>query len=185
MSVLARPLTWEDLETFPSDGKRYEVVYGELYVSAAPHPSHQQFLGILFLLLGPHVRRRRLGVVYFAPFDVRPLGGDIVQPDLVFIRRDRLDLLDRGDFVGPPDLVVEVLSPSTRTYDETIKARLYAEAGVPEYWLPDPLARTFRVLILRNGAYEPLIPDANGQFHSTVIPDLIVDPAALFAELDE
>jgi Uma2 family endonuclease len=185
MSVLTRPLTYEDLEHFPNDGNRYEVVYGELHVSAAPDPSHQKFLGLLFLLLAPHVRQRRLGEVYFAPFDVRPLGSDLVQPDLVFIRRDRLDRFERGDFVGPADLVVEVLSPSTKSYDETVKAKLYAEAGVPEYWLPDPVDRTFRILVLRAGRYEALAPDEHGRFRSTIIPDLIVDPPALFAELDE
>ena len=185
MSIPTRPLTYEALEHFPNDGKRYEVVYGELHVSAAPHPSHQQFLGILFLLLAPHVRRLRAGRVYLAPFDVRLSGTDLVQPDLVCIRRDRLDRIEGGDFVGPPDLVVEVLSPSTRTFDETVKARLYAEAGVPEYWLPDPLARTFRVLVLRGGAYEALEPDEQGRFASTAVPDLIIDPAALFAELDD
>jgi Uma2 family endonuclease len=185
MSILSRPLTYEDLEHFPNDGKRYEVVFGELHVSAAPDPSHQILLGLVHLLVAPHVRRLRLGQVYLAPFDVRPLGGDLVQPDLVFIRRDRLDRFERGAFVGPPDLVVEVLSPSTKTYDETVKARLYAEAGVPEYWLPDPFARTFLVLVLRDGRYEPLAPDEHGRVRSTVIPDLTVDPTALFADLDD
>ena len=185
MSILTRPLTYEDIEHIPIDGNRYEVVYGELRVSAAPDPAHQEFVGVLYLLLAPLVRRRRLGKVYLAPFDVRPLGGDVVQPDLVFIRREGLDRFERGKFVGPPDLVVEVLSPSTRTYDETVKARLYAEAGVPEYWLPDPFARTFQVLVLREGRYEPVAPDDRGRLRSTIIPDLLVDPAALFAELDD
>ena len=184
MSVLTRLLTYEDIEHFPNDGYRYEVVNGELHVTAAPDPSHQNFVGILYLLLAPHVRQQRLGRVYLAPFDVR-LGTDLVQPDLVFIRRDRLDRFEKGVFVGPPDLVVEVLSPSTRSYDETVKAERYAEAGVPEYWLPNPFARTFRILVLRDGAYEPLAPDEHGHFHSTVIPDLVVDPLALFADLDD
>ena len=184
MSVFARPLTYEDIEHFPNDGYRYEVVNGEWHVTAAPDPSHQNFVGILYLSLAPHVRQRQFGRVYLAPFDVR-LGTDLVQPDLVFIRRDRLDRFERGVFVDAPDLVIEVLSPSTRSYDETVKANRYAEAGVPEYWLPDPFARTFRVLVLRDGRYEALAADAHGRFHSTAIPDLVVDPSVLFADLDD
>ena len=185
MSILTRPLTYLDLEEFPDDGNRYEVVYGELHVTAAPDWLHQDVLAEFTDLVRGHVRARKLGKVLFAPVDVRPFGTDQVQPDLIFIRRERLHLLQRGIFLGAPDLVVEVLSPSTRRFDETRKRQFYAEAGVPEYWIADPHERTLRISVLRNGRYESLAPEADGRLRSTVLPELIVDPVAIFAVLDE
>ena len=185
MSISTRPLTYLDLEHFPDDGNRYEVVYGELHMTAAPTWEHQDVLGQIYDLLRSHVRARRLGKVFFAPVDVRPLGTDQVQPDLLFIRREQLHLLHGGIFLGVPDLVVEVLSPSTRRFDETRKLQFYAEAGVPEYWIADPQERALRIFVLRDGAYVPVATDPDGRLRSSVLPDLVVDSPSIFAVLDE
>lgn len=89
-----------------------------------------------------------------------------------------------GLFDGPPDFVVETLSPETRIIDLTRKVALYARARVPEYWIPDPMKRVFRLLTLRDGKYEDVEP-IDGRFHSNVFEGLIIDPAQLFKGLDD
>ena len=184
MSILSRPLTYEDVERMPDDGNRYEVIFGELYVSAAPDRRHQRLQVLLTVRLFDAGELTGTGEVYAPPVDVRPLGTDQVQPDLLFIRAERLHLYQGHVFHGPPDLVIETLSPSTRSVDETIKQRFYAEAGVPEYWIFDPDGREVRPLRLEAGAYLPLAPEADGSFRSRVLPTFVLDPAELFAEMD-
>lgn len=133
MSLLTRPLTYDDLLPMPKDGKRYEIIGGELHVAAAPSRKHQDALADVFESLRAWVRPRRLGKVYFAPVDVRISPTDIVEPDILFIRQDRLHIVEANTVEGAPDLIVEVLSPSTRDLDLVRKAALYANAGVEEY----------------------------------------------------
>jgi Uma2 family endonuclease len=124
-----------------------------------------------------------LGQVLFAPVDVRFSDRDQVQPDLLFIRGERLDIYQGHTVQGAPDLVVEIVSPSDRSFDEVRKRALYEANGVPEYWIVDPKARTLRLLVLTEGRYVEAAP-RDGRLRSTVLPDLVVDPAALFAGLD-
>jgi len=182
MSIQPRPLTFEDLLDTPDDGYRYEIIDGEMIVSPAPGRKHQSFSGLLFLLVATHVRSNNLGEVFFAPVDVRLHTNDIVQPDLIFIRRDRLDIYQDNPVEGPPDLVVEIISPTSVVRDAIRKARLYAASGVREYWLADPVKRTFQLFVLRDGRYEDVAPIA-GLHHSTVVDGLIIDAAALFAQI--
>ena len=151
MSILTRPLTYDDLVQMPEDGNRYEIIGGELVVSPAPIPLHQRVSKRAFLLLHGFVEAQGLGEVFFAPLDVQLGEHDIVEPDLVFIARERLGIVERTRVIGVPDLLVEILSPSTRARDEVLKARLYAEAGVREYWIVDPDERTLRLYAPEGG----------------------------------
>jgi Uma2 family endonuclease len=90
-----------------------------------------------------------------------------VQPDVMFVSRERLGIITHANIQGAPDLVVEVRSPSTAQRDLTIKRRLYAEHGVKEYWMVDPEARTVTVLLLRNGALEEVGIYRKGQVLSS------------------
>ncbi|MGH2531124.1 MAG: Uma2 family endonuclease [Thermomicrobiales bacterium] len=121
--------------------------------------------------------------MYYAPVDVRFADDTQVQPDLLVIRNERRHIYQGNTVHGAPDIVVEIISPSNPAYDQVAKRRLYEAAGVLEYWMADPGARTFRMLALRNGPYVPVEPIA-GVFHATVVPGLTVDPLALFAALD-
>jgi Uma2 family endonuclease len=177
------PLTFEDLLETPDDGNRYEILDGELIVSPAPSRIHQEFLGRLYRLVYEHGEAKGLGKVYFAPVDVRLFPHDIVQPDLIFIRADRLHIYRDNPVEGAPDLVVEVISPTSRVRDIMRKSRLYAAAGVPEYWLPDPAERRFLMRVLRDGQYEDVEPEG-GILRSTVLPDLVLNLEELFADLD-
>ena len=134
---------------------RVELIDGEIYMAPAPVPMHQIIVGNLMLLLGTHVRLKRLGVVLTAPLDVelKP-GADTVQPDLVFIRQERLaELLGARQIKGAPDLIVEVLSPSTRRLDRTVKLPAYARYGVSEFWLVDPDEQSVEVYVLDGRTY--------------------------------
>lgn len=145
--------TYEDYLRLPDDGNRYEVIRGFLYVTAAPLPKHQFAVLRLGRFFDEFVSSRDLGVVLTAPLDVKlPLGlAAPVQPDVVVFRKGNEPGWDASLFEGVPDLVVEVLSPSTRRRDRTVKLQAYQEAGVPEYWMVDLDARTVVVYGLEPG----------------------------------
>ncbi len=182
MSTVTRTWTYADLADWPEsdDGNRYEIIDGELIVTPAPIPPHELLTIELVFRFGEVVRPGRLGRLFTAPVDVLLPGGDALEPDLVFIRADRLDIVGPAAIEGPPDIVVEILSPSTRARDLGRKMELYAALGVPEYWIVDPDARTATLFALRGETYEP-IPQQEGRVRSTVLPDLEFDVAALFA----
>ncbi len=127
----------EDIWDSPDDGNRYEVIDGELYVSPPPNRWHQRVLSRLHTIISPGVVRDNLGEMYFAPIGVVLGEPDGVEPDMVFVRRERAAILSDRGIEGTPDLVVEVLSPSTRSRDRGLKMRRYQAAGVPHYWLVD------------------------------------------------
>ena len=146
-------LTYEDYASLPDD-ERYELIDGELIPMPSPKEIHQRIL----LLLGASwlwfVLERRLGAVYSAPFDVIFSATSVVQPDLIFISSARAHIITEDNIRGAPDLVVEILSPSTAGYDRTTKRNLYARHAVREYWLIDPYAKTVTVLMLGANGYD-------------------------------
>jgi Uma2 family endonuclease len=148
-------LTYDDFVHFPDDGKRHELIDGAHVVTAAPNTKHQRVSMNLSGLLWGFVRERELGEVFAAPFDVLLSDRDVVEPDLVYVSKDRrADILTAANARGAPDLVVEIGSPSTRTRDETIKRRLYERYGVVEYWVVDPELDEIRVYRRAEGRYE-------------------------------
>lgn len=146
--------TYEDYQHTPDD-QRYELLDGELIMAPAPNVGHQRIGTQLGWRLAQFVTERGLGEVLFAPCDVVLSNTDVVQPDLLFVSHERAHLLLGGtNVLGAPDLVVEILSPSTAGRDRTLKRALYAKHGVREYWLVGPDARTVTVLRLDGGAFE-------------------------------
>jgi Uma2 family endonuclease len=138
-------LTYEDFVLFPADGRRHELIDGEHCVTPSPHLRHQAVLQNLNRILDAFVHARRLGRVFFAPFDVVFTAHDVVEPDLLFISTERGGILTEANAQGAPDLVVEVLSPPSRRQDEVLKRDLYERGGVAEYWLVDPEAETVKL----------------------------------------
>ncbi len=132
-------LTYDDFVHFPEDGKRHELIDGEHVVTPSPNMKHQAVLRNLAGLIWSYLRTHRVGQVFFAPFDVVFSDFDVVEPDLLFVLKERQSqILTAANVQGAPDLVVEIGSPSTRKRDETIKRRLYERFGVAEYWVIDP-----------------------------------------------
>ncbi len=172
----------EDIWDTPEDGNRYEVIDGQLYVSPPPNRWHQRMIFRLVTLLGPVVVRDNLGEMYLAPIGVVLGEPDGVEPDIVFVRRERLDILSDRGIEGTPDLVVEVLSPSTRSRDRGLKMRRYHAAGVPHYWLVDyesPALETYRSGeqgYKSTGRYGP-----GGELRSDLFPGLLIHLDDIFA----
>jgi Uma2 family endonuclease len=138
-------LTYDDFVRFPDDGMRHELIDGEHYVTPSPNTSHQRVVGQLHGLIWTYLRTRPAGELFTAPFDVVFSNVDVVEPDLLFVSKERASVLTQANVQGSPDLVVEVRSPSTGRRDETIKLSLYERAGVSEYWLVDPDAQAIRI----------------------------------------
>lgn len=169
-------LTWDDLQQMPDDGYRRELVNGQLFVTPSPSRRHQRTVVRLTLLLAMNCSE---GLeVLVAPFDWKRSAETVFQPDLLVIERDDAN----GPFTGTPRLVVEVLSPSTRDTDLTLKRLEYERAGVPTYWLVDPDSPSLTVLHLADSSYhevarvegaEPYPADL--PFSVTVVPAQLVD----------
>ena len=138
--------TYEDYLLLPED-RRYEILDGDLFMTPAPTPYHQRVsLNLTFVLL-QHVREKSLGEVLEAPCDVVLSKTDILQPDILFVAADRISIIGEKYISGPPDLIVEVLSPSTAERDTDLKTKIYARFGVKEMWIADPDAKTVALLI--------------------------------------
>jgi Uma2 family endonuclease len=183
--ALPRTLTVADLYAVPDSerGERYELLDGDLVVNPAPNPMHQMVSGNLMLHLELHVRAQKLGRVIAAPglhVDVRTY----VIPDIVFIAGLRVASIGPANVEAAPDLVVEILSPGTRRYDQVAKRALYARIGVREYWLIDPDASTIAVLALESGRYIEVSPIKAGVVTSRALPGLHLTRAEVFEDLD-
>lgn len=131
-------ITWRDAQEMPEDGRRYEAVEGELYVTAAPSARHQEISVTLGALLHELLVQGEHGRLFHAPGVEFPVTGEGVQPDLVFVSTERRGIIADDWIRGAPDLVVEILSPSTEDRDRGVKRNLYRRQGVAEYWIVDP-----------------------------------------------
>ena len=146
--------TYEDyLHLIPPDSFGFEILRGELIVSPSPNRRHQRTVLSLGRLLDVHVNTQNLGEIFVAPFDVvldanSSVSENIVQPDLMFISKDRLNIITDDNIRGAPDLVIEVLSDSTARYDHVEKMRTYTEFGVKEYWIIDADQKTLEAFEL-------------------------------------
>jgi Uma2 family endonuclease len=131
-------LTYDDCCLLPNNGRRYELVDGELFVTPSPRRAHQRVVTELSRILGNFVESASCGELYVAPFDVVFSLFDVIEPDILYVSKERGSIITEKNVQGAPDLVVEVLSQSTAEIDRTIKLKLYARYGVQECWLIDP-----------------------------------------------
>ena len=190
MSGSATKLTYDDFVLFPDDGNRHELIDGEHFVTPSPNRRHQWVLQNLYRSVDAFVRERRRGRVFLAPFDVVLTPVDVVEPDPLYISGERSEILTEANVQGPPDLVVEVLSPSGRRQDEVLKRDLYDRGGVSEYWIVDPDAETVKVLRRGQGGGEggafgrPLLLTLRDSdtLSTPLLPELEVSLAAIFEE---
>ncbi|MBI3972226.1 MAG: Uma2 family endonuclease [Chloroflexi bacterium] len=163
----------DDIWDMPDDGKRYEVIDGELYMTTAPDLDHQEPLGALIAYIWPYLRSRDAGRIYTAPVGLILDAENGLQPDLVYVSKARDGILTRRGIRGTPDLVAEVLSPSTEARDRGVKMRRYAAAGVPHYWIVDPETRTLDAYRLAEAGYEHTGTYGPGAiFHPELFPGL-------------
>jgi Uma2 family endonuclease len=175
-----RPMTYEDYAALPDDGRRFELINGELVVAAAPNAKHLVASKRYYDYLNAFIEAGDLGMVFYAPYELKYSEYDAVQPDLFFVRRDRLGIVQLDYMTEAPDLVSETLSPSNWRYDLVTKAAIYARLGVREYWIIDPENETILVQVLRDGVYVSVTSD-DGIARSEILPGFAIDPKVLFA----
>lgn len=183
MAVTGRAGTWkyEDLFELPDDGKRYEIIDGELYEMPSPSLVHQLTIGKLYLLLVPAAEAIGAYVV-LAPLDlILAAGADPVQPDLFMLGLEQREMASSRVAGVVPRLVIEVLSPSNAEHDRVVKRALYARAGVPEYWLVNLEAGAIEVLVLEGGEYRRYLQAVGDEpVTSTVLAGLSFPALAAF-----
>ncbi len=177
------PWTYEDYLLFPEDGKRYEIVEGDCYMSPAPRTNHQKVSRRLLYALEDYFRRTRAGEVFDAPTDVILSDTNIVQPDLLVILAERASIITDKNIQGVPDIVIEILSETTRKIDEITKKKLYARYGVREYWIVDPDLALVKVYGLTDGRYgraEEVAQERGEVLTTSLFPGLEISLADLF-----
>jgi Uma2 family endonuclease len=174
--------TVEDYLSMPEGGPRYELIEGELLMAPAPNRFHQDISGNLALILGNYVRKHRIGKIYNAPFDVYLDEINVVQPDIVFISNEKANVLTDAGAEGAPDLVIEILSPSTMRRDRELKRKVYARTGVEELWLIDPEKRRIEIFELQENSRAPRqIVSEKDVFTRLRFPGLKISCAEIFA----
>ena len=151
--VTTPKLTYQDYANLEGD-ERYELLDGELILVGSPNRDHQSVNLRLASRMLSFVDENDLGWVYGAPFDVLFTDTDVVQPDILFISREREHILTPANVQGAPDLIVEILSPSSSTRDWRAKRELYSVHGVREYWVVDPTNRIVSILLPQDGVLE-------------------------------
>lgn len=171
--------TYEMYAALPEDGKQYELVQGVLVMSPAPETPHQGIIQRISHYLDERVFAPRLGLVFTGPVDVVLSTQTTVQPDVLVVLKEHANRVQIKRITGAPDLAVEVVSPSSATYDRLVKYSIYERAGVPEYWLVNASEQTIEVFVLEEGQYRSL-----GAFQGEQpVPSMIVPgPAAPAAQ---
>lgn len=184
---MARPqrvhYTWDDYIKLPDDGKRYEIIDGELFVTAAPATGHQYTSAEIYDVLRRWARESAGGLVFYAPVDVVLARDVIVQPDLIWFSDDRIEHVNALRVTGIPDLVVEILSPGTARRDRSKKSEVYARFGAREYWLVDPKDESVEIRTLRGHWFVTHVRGTGEtELRSAMDPRLSVVPARLFRQ---
>lgn len=158
MEVLASKITYKEFAKmdFPeNDAFLYELINGELVRKNAPSGEHQFVQSELFYRLMHFVTEKKLGRMFSSPTAVILSEENAPQPDLVFLSQEKMKLLDpEWGIQGAPDLVVEIVSPSSYKRDHLEKKKLYGQYGIAEYWIVDPSYRAIEIYVLKDGTYE-------------------------------
>jgi Uma2 family endonuclease len=182
MATQTKLITYDDYLTLPDDGKRYEIIGGELVMTASAITKHERISRKLFVRLDNFIVERDIGEVFDAPFDVVLSMTDVVQPDLMYISKERSHIITENNIVAAPDLVVEILSESTKVRDKTTKKALYEKYGVNEYWIFYPVEKKVKQFILQD---EQLILnetfDKTEKLTTNLIPDFSVSLEKIFS----
>lgn len=176
--------TYAEFARLPESGStRYEIIDDELYVTPGPGRRHQQIVIRLASALHVFAESTGVGEVYVSPFDVLFGEGDYVEPDILFVRKERTEVVTERGIDGAPDLVVEVLSPSTESRDRGIKLERYRHFGVPECWIVDPEGQTIEVW--KAGEATPVLIGVADVFRWRPVPggvELEIPLAELFGD---
>ena len=181
-SSVRQPKTYEDYLATPDDGRKYELIDGEIVVSAAPAINHQRLVFRLARWLADIADANEGDEAFVSPVAVSLNPANTLEPDVVYRKRESASVVEARRIHGVPELVIEVISPGSTSRDQVRKRAIYEAAGVPEYWIVDPARKTVLALRLRDGRYEALTPDGS-RLASDILPAFTVDLTALFKDL--
>ncbi len=171
----AKRWTYEEYYRLDDD-QRHEIIDGNLLMAPSPDMWHQSWVGDLYTVVRHQVQRHKLGKVFVAPFDVVLDSENTVQPDLIFVATANLDIIKPRAIFGTPELLVELISPSSVRRDRYDKKELYARFGVKEYWIGDPANKSLEILTLKDGRYElHCAAEEKGKLTSLVLAGLEFD----------
>ncbi len=183
MTTATERWTYEDYLRLDDD-KRYEVLEGELVEMPAPSTTHQRLVKRIVMLLDSFVEKKNLGEVFVSPVDVILSDTNVVQPDVVFVSKENSDIVKERGVFGSPDLVVEVISPSTLKRDTEDKKRIYAKHGVKELWLVFPGEKAVEVFALKDNSYEVCsFGYGEGKVKSCTLEDFELNLGEIFKEV--
>ncbi len=143
--------TYEDYCNLPDDGNQYEIIEGEIYMAPAPIPNHQRISRRILSSLDRFIEKHDMGEMFFSPIDIVFSNINVVQPDLIYISREKTHIIGSKFIEASPDLVIEILSPGTENKDRNHKQKLYGKFNVPEYWIVSPQGRTIEQYSLQEG----------------------------------
>ena len=181
--VKPAPFTIHDYRQMPEDGHLYQVIEGELHMSPSPTRFHQHLVGQIYYIFRRFLDHQPIGKVYLSPLDTFLNAINVFQPEVFYVSTENAAILTDAGAEGAPDLVVEVLSPSTRKHDLGAKRLIYARAGVKELWIVDPITLTLQVYRLQ---INPQLPeathDATAHFTSPLLPGLTLSAAEIFEQ---
>lgn len=149
-----KPFTYQDYQRLPEDDYRYQVINGELIMTPSPVTVHQRVLRKILTLLDRFVETEKLGEVFCAPFDVVLDDYNVFQPDILFVSHKNAGIITEKNIQGAPDLVFEILSPSSGYYDLIEKKENYTRFGVMEYWIVDPKNEWLEVFVNEGGEFK-------------------------------
>lgn len=152
LAIDSKKYTYEDYLKTPED-TRYELIEGELTMTPAPDTDHQDILRNLVIVIEKYVSEKTLGKVFFAPVDVILDEYHVLQPDLIFITTARLDIIKKRGIFAPPDMALEIISPSSYYRDSVQKKELYERFGIKEFWVVDPANKVIEVFVLEGKKY--------------------------------
>lgn len=175
------PATSEDYFNLEDDGFRYELIHGRLILVPSPIPEHQDISIILTTRIQNFLFDNPICKLYYAPLDVH-IGDEVYQPDILFISNDNKDLIIENHIIGPPDLIVEILSPSTAEKDFGVKFNDYEKYGVKEYWIVDPQTGDCDFFVSVDGKFKSKEPIDN-LYHSTILDGFTLNIEELRKEI--
>ena len=164
---------YKEFVLFPNDGNRHEVIDGRHYMNPSPTPRHQTISKRLQHELYTKVELAGLGEVFDAPLDVQLSDHDIVEPDLIVMLKSSAAKITPTRIIGPPELLIEILSPSTKKNDNTLKRALYQQSGVLEYWIVDGETQTACQLVLTDEGY--IERQCTGSTLLAILPEIEID----------
>ncbi len=178
---VGEPITFDDYIA-RDDDRKADLIDGHL-IDDMPTYEHEKLFYFLLFVLGGFVSKRNLGEVLGSRTPVRIDGRNGVEPDILFVRKDRIGVIERLYLSGAPDVAVEIVSPTSTRRDYVRKRAAYEQMGVAEYWLIDPQENTTLFLRLTpGGTYRDVTPAPGEQFESYAVAGFALDPALLFAD---